>query len=500
MADHEPLLPRILAWGRDAPGRPAIRWGERSIAWRDLARRIREVAGALGRVGIARGDRVAVLASMRPEVLEVVLGTVAASGVAVPLPTTLGPGALEAIVEDARPALLFAGDADATTAPSCATRVLFDAPRTGWEAYDDWLEAAPPAEARPVDPAAAFNVIYSSGTTGEPKGVVQSHAMRVFQVERMGRLGFDVETRLLVATPLCSNATWVALLPTLAAGGTAVLLDGRFRGDRFLEVCERERITHAMLVPVQIRRVIEHPSFDPERLASFRLLLSTGAPFAQGVQGDVVERWPGRHVEIYGLTEGGCTTILDTRAHPEKLDSVGRPAEGVDVRIIGDDGREVRAGRVGEVVGRAVSQMTGYLGRDDLTESATWRDEDGRRFIRTGDLGRFDEDGFLHLAGRRKDVIVSGGQNVHPTDLERVLASHKAVADVAVVGVPSDRWGETPWAFVVLRTGCENDPEAIREWANARLGKAQRVSGISRLDALPRSALGKVRREDLRPG
>jgi acyl-CoA synthetase (AMP-forming)/AMP-acid ligase II len=184
----------------------------------------------------------------------------------------------------------------------------------------------------------------------------------------------------------------------------------------------------------------------------------------------------------------------------DKLESVGRPAEGVDVRLVDSSGREVppgEIGEVGEIVGRAESMMIGYLGRDDLTEALTWRDREGRAFFRTGDLGRFDEDGFLYVVGRLKDVILSGAQNVHPEDLERVLTEHEAVAEAAVVGVPDDTWGETPWGFVVLRPGHETDAQTLRAWANARLGRRQRLAGLEIRASLPRNAAGKVLKRKL---
>jgi len=179
---------------------------------------------------------------------------------------------------------------------------------------------------------------------------------------------------------------------------------------------------------------------------------------------------------------------------------VGQPAPGHDIRLIDDDGREVAVGELGEVVGHSPAMMNAYHNQPGKTAEAEWRDASGKRFIRTGDVGRFDEDGFLALFDRKKDMIISGGFNVYPTDLEAVLRTHPAVFDTAVVGVPSERWGETPVAFVVLREGVSIGSAKLMAWTNDKLGKTQRLSALELIDSLPRSAIGKVLKRSLRDG
>jgi acyl-CoA synthetase (AMP-forming)/AMP-acid ligase II len=203
-------------------------------------------------------------------------------------------------------------------------------------------------------------------------------------------------------------------------------------------------------------------------------------------------------VEFYGMTEGGGTCILEAHLHPTKLHTVGPPAQGHDIRLIDDHGHEVPPGQAGEVVGRSPAMMTGYHGQPDKTREAEWFAPDGKRFIRTGDIGRFDDDGFLVLFDRKKDLVISGGFNIYPSDLEAQLRLHPAVADVAVVGVPSSEWGETPVAFVVRRAGDGTDAETLRRWLNARVGKTQRLAALLLVDDLPRSAIGKVLKRELR--
>jgi acyl-CoA synthetase (AMP-forming)/AMP-acid ligase II len=203
------------------------------------------------------------------------------------------------------------------------------------------------------------------------------------------------------------------------------------------------------------------------------------------------------------MTEGGGTCILAAHEHPNKLHTVGQPALGHDIRLIDDNGvllseQARRAGQTGEVVGHSGGMMTGYHGQPEKTREAEWFAPDGKRFIRTGDIGRFDEDGFLTLMDRKKDMVISGGFNIYPSDLEAVLREHPAVADVAVVGVPSVQWGETPVAFVVPRAGSAEPAEAVMQWLNGRVGKTQRLAALRYIDELPRSAIGKVLKRELR--
>ena len=251
-----------------------------------------------------------------------------------------------------------------------------------------------------------------------------------------------------------------------------------------------------MLVPVQYRRLMEHPDFDAFDLASFQMKFCTSAPFPAELKAEVLRRWPGGLVEYFGMTEGGGSCILLAHQHPDKLHTVGQPAPGCDIRLIGEDGVEVAVGEVGEIVGHSPATMNGYFRNPEKTAEAIWVSPEGKRYIRTGDVGRFDAEGFLTLMDRKKDMVISGGFNIYPSDLEAVLVQHPAVVEAAVVGVPSREWGETPVAFVALKS--EIEPEALRSWANAQLGKTQRLSDLRVVDHLPRSHIGKLLKRELR--
>ncbi|MGE3860359.1 MAG: class I adenylate-forming enzyme family protein [Burkholderiaceae bacterium] len=492
----------ISATARQTPDRPAVIDGSETLSYGQLDELSRRVAAGLMRDGSGIGSAAALCAANSAAYVAVFVGAVRAGVAAVPLPVSATLDALRRMLDDSGARHLFADASVPSFVDEAArggtTLVRLD---EGTAAMDAWLQPASPAAPMPALPALrgeeACNIIYSSGTTGMPKGIVQSHLMRWLHVRRGMTQKYGPESVVLLSTPLYSNTTLVSLFAGLGAGSTIVLMR-KFDTRQFLELSERHRVTHAMLVPIQYRRLLDSPDFDRCDLSSFQMKFSTGAPFPPALKAEVLRRWPGGLIEMYGMTEGGVSAFLPAHEFPDKLHTVGRPAPGCQFRIIGPSGEDLPRGQPGEVVGHTAATMTGYHGRPDLTDAVFWTGPDGLRYLRSGDVGYFDEDGFLVLCGRIKEMIISGGFNIYPGDLEAVLLKHPAVKDAAVVGVPSAQWGETPVAFVALADGSEATPQALRQWANEQLGRTQRLSDLHVLPSLPRNAAGKVQKPVLR--
>ena len=477
------------------PGQCALMQGERSVTWAQVDAMADRVAASLQRDGVEPTQSIAICGVNSLEYAALFIGALRAGVAVAPLPLGSQPAQLAGMVADSGARHFFV-DANVPPFSTAAQRIGMDGRAT--PSLDQWLE---PVGARPrpvkTQPQWPFNIIYSSGTTGTPKGIVQPHQMRWMHVARSENYGYGPDTVTLIATSLCSNTTLVCFFPTIAKGGCVVFAPPKFDAAAYLALAHKHRATHTMLVPVQYQRIMAWPDFHRFDLSSFHMKFCTSAPFHASLKADILERWPGGLVEFYGMTEGGGSCILEAHNFPDKLHTVGKPAEGHDMRVIDEQERELPAGAIGEVIGRSGSMMTSYHNQPGKTREAEWYDREGNRFIRTGDVGRFDEDGFLTLMDRRKDLVISGGFNIYPSDLEAVLRQHPAVADAAVVGIPSSEWGETPVAFVV--PGKNAPPEqALRNWANAQLGKTQRLADLRYLAELPRSEIGKVLKRQLR--
>ena len=495
MIDQEArLLHAILAHGGD---HAALTCEDESVTWAGLGKRVLAMAGAIAATPGAPDRPIALIGLNALDLVIAYLGIVAAGRCAVPLPVSATAETIAGMVADSDPLLIFADEAGfALVGADQAHRTVtlgFD----GATPLAGFLAGGTPLAA-PADIAASadFNIIYSSGTTARPKGIVHSHAMRYRQASR-GLFGIGATSTMLLATPLYSNTTIMPMLATLFHGGHVVLMR-KFGATAYLDLAVSHGGTHTMLVPVQYQRILAEPDFETHDLSAFVVKQCTGAPLTAALKRAVIDRWPGRLLEIYGLTEGGCTCILDVAAAPDKAHTVGKPAADNDIRVIDEAGNLLPAGQAGEVVGRSPAMMSRYFGNPAATEAFYWRDAEGTLFHRTGDIGAFDADGYLTLLDRKKDMIISGGFNIYASDLERTLLEHPDVEDVAVIAVPSAQWGETPLGLVVVRPQAAIDGATLLAWANARVGKLQRLSAVELRDTLPRSPAGKLLKPELR--
>jgi len=365
----------------------------------------------------------------------------------------------------------------------------------GYQDYYALKAAAAESEpaGTPVEAEDPFNIMYSSGTTGLPKGIVHTHRIRAAYATSFAA-GFRVtpESVVMHAGAIVFNGCFVDLMPAVFMGATYVLL-GQFDPVGYIETIAREQVTHVMMVPSQIIALLKAPNFSAAALKSLEMVLSLGAPLLREHKEELNRQLPGRFYELYGLTEG-FVTVLDKMDYAAKPDSVGVPPPFFEMRIVDEHGNELPPGEVGEICGRGPILMPGYYKRPDLTSEAI---KDG--WLHSGDMGYVDEDGFLYLVDRKKDMIISGGVNVYPRDIEEVVARHPAVREVAVFGLPHPKWGETPLAAVILQQPGSTSAEALRDWINANVAaKFQRVQDVLIMEDFPRNVAGKTLKRVLR--
>lgn len=456
-------------WARHHPHKVALHFQGESITYGALWRRVDEATAALG---IQRGERLAWLGYNHPRMLVLLFALARVGGILVPLNWRLTAAEHRAILEDCTPRYLVAEDAFAPHAQALGVplgppplTIAATPPRLAGEDGDDVL------------------IAYTSGTTGRPKGAILTQSALLWNgINSIHAHDLSQADHVLSALPLfhvggLNNQT----LPALQAGAT-VTLQRRFEAGQWLADVAARRPTLSLLVPAAMHAVIEHPGWPNADLSSLRLL-NTGSMV---VPLSLIRAFHARGVpvgQIYGCTETApIATVLLREDAMRKEGSAGKPAAHCEVRLV-----------AGEIQVRGANVMRGYWNDPEATRAAF----DGEWF-RTGDLGRFDDEGFLWIMGRSKDVIISGGENIHPAELENVLADCPQIAESAVIGVPDPKWGEVPCACIVLKPGVRLTEAEVLEQFRDRLARYKHPRRIVFLDALPKNALGKVQRFELR--
>lgn len=496
------LLPRHA---RFRPDHPAVIFEQTRLTYRDFDQTVNRLANALLSLGVRKGDKIVTILPNCLELLEVYWGAAKIGAVVVPLSPLLRGKALSNSICDSDATTVITNsefvetlDALKPDLPSVTENhyILTDgAMGSGYQDYKLVTRAASENDPSGIEITGddPYNIIYSSGTTGLPKGIVHTHRIRaMYGLMFASTFRMRPESIVLHAGSIVFNGAFVTLMPAMYLGATFIL-QRQFEPKGFIEAIGTEKVTHVMMVPSQIVALLHSPHFSTKALSSLEMICSVGAPLHQEHKEELVRRLPKRFYELYGLTEG-FVTVLDKNDYARKPNSVGTPLPFSAMRIVTPNGKEAVPGEVGEIVGRSPLLMPGYYKRPDLTDSTIiggW--------LYTGDLGYVDEDGFLFLVDRKKDMIISGGVNVFPKDIEEIAVQHPAVREVAVFGVPDEKWGETPLAAVILRENGGLTPEQLRDWINERVdAKHQRVGAVVIMKDFPRSTAGKTLKRVLR--
>ena len=475
-------------------------------------------AGITSFAALTPGDRVAWMDTNSDHLIEAFCGIARAGAVSVPVNYRARDDELAFVLADSGAKVLMVGQRyadsvsrflESSAGRAChVEKVIALGPqrREGWIAWEELINSGVAGAVESAGEDLAV-ILYTAGTTGRPKGVMLTHGgLTAYPLENVNPADPDFEQRALLCVPLYHVAGVQVLLSSIY-GGRVLVVEGQFEAGEWLRLVEAERVSRATVVPTMLKMILEHPDLAHRDLSSLQILTYGAAPMPTNVIEPALERFPDvRFVNAFGQTETGATiAALPPQDHelagdPElvakrrrRLRSIGLPLQDVEVRVVDETGEEVETGLVGEIVARGPRLMTGYWRSDKATAEVM---VDG--WLHTGDLGRMDEDGYIYLSGRARDFIKRGGEMISPEEVEGVLRDHPSVEDAAVIGVPDPHWGEAVRAVVVPAAGRVVDDAELIEHCTAALASFKRPESVVTVDELPRNALGKVLKRELR--
>jgi len=485
------------------PDKPAILWNDTSLLYRDLDAKANQLAHALLGLGLKPQAKIAMLSRNRPEYGIVFFGTSRTGYVLVNISVLYAPDELSFVLDKADAEVLIFEDIFAEkvravcgTLPKLKHLIVIGEGRAEAMPFAAFIAGKPSGEPKvTIAECDPFCMTYTGGTTGRPKGVLCNHRNRDVTAHTvMVEEAIDERDVVGIVTPMFHVAALnIMFQPAILAGATTTMLS-KWAIDDFSRMARRTRMTAAFMVPTQVNMVVSDPAFDAKNYDSWRKLSFAGAPMPDWVQREMLAKLPEvKLTQIFGQSEIGVVSVLRHWYLPQKLGSVGRQAYNVDVGVVDKDGVPVRPGEIGEVVSRGDNVMVEYYNEPEQTK-AFFRHGWGW----TGDLATIDEDGFITLVDRSKDMIISGGENIYPKEIENVLYEVDAIAEAAVFGIPDEHFGEVPAAYVKLKPGARVDENDLVEHCAQKLARFKRPRLIKFVDDFPKTPIGKIQKNVLR--
>jgi long-chain acyl-CoA synthetase len=503
----------LIRSGGEYPKQTALIFEDKRTDFETLNVRVNQLANAFKQDGIRKGDHIGTFSTSSPQQIEILFAVAKIGAVFVPLNYRFKRDEAIGVIDDSRITYLFIEDQYGELIEgikpglkNVRRYICIERGLPGFTSYEEFLQTGSQEEPQinTVGEDLAM-ILYTSGTSGFPKGVMYTH----------GHLINRIESRKKSLSFLAPGAVIVLVVPTYHTGGIQMILScisapltlvvmRQFRTRQFLEIVEKEQVETCLLVPAMIKRIIDHPDMDRYDLRSLKLITYGTAPISPAVLKKAMEKIKALFVQGYGMTEGSITMLGPTdhaldgddeevEKKLKRLDSAGKPMDDVEVRIVDSHDRHLPAGQTGQVIARGPGLMTGYWKAPGETEKLI---KDG--WLYTGDMGYLDEDGYLFLVGRDKDIIVRGGENISPKEIENVLDTHPKVAESAVIGCADEEWGETVRAIVLPRKGMKITEDELIEYCRERMASYKKPTSVIFVESLPRNPVGKIMKRTLR--